>query len=101
MTMASDWTLALSWHRGPRAAQSGAELPASSIGLDELPSHMPAARRQVAALEAKVAARLCFHLLGPRVRTLSQFSRDGCSNLWVTHLDADGLPQPVSQGVGR
>lgn len=80
-----EWILAVSKTVARELAQFGAELPSSSIVLDELPSHSRAARRQVAELEARVKPDCVFTFSGPAYVRFRNFHVMGCSNPWVTH----------------
>jgi glycosyltransferase involved in cell wall biosynthesis len=80
-----EWIVAASKAVARELTQFGAELPASSIVLDELPSHSQSARRQIAELEARVQPDCVFTFTGPAYVRFRNFHVMGCSNPWVTH----------------
>ena len=80
-----EWFLVLSRALAQELRQFGVELPASSLVLDDLPSHSASARRQVLAREGEVQPDCVFTFSGPAYVRFRSFHLMGCSNPWVTH----------------
>ncbi len=80
-----DWIYVMSRTVARELAQFGAELPAGSFVLDELPSHSKSARRDVAAIEADAKPDCVFTFSGPAYVRFRNFHVIGCSNPWITH----------------